>query len=278
MESGVPPFVRKRLLEFVESDIAYGDVTTAIVPEDECVAEVFAQRDCVLAGIEECLFLCWHYSLKAEAPFSDGSRVKPGTIVMRINGSNQPILQLERTLLNVLGRMSGVATACANAAEKAAGIRVAVTRKTFPGLNELDKKAAAIGGADPHRLNLSDMVLLKGNHLAFFGSVKEAVNAAKKKTSFSKKIEVETTSAKEAVEAAEAKADIIMLDNFSAEDAKKGIEGIRKKGNSIIELSGGISLENIEKYAALKPDVISLGAITKNAEWIDFSLKIKTVK
>jgi len=194
---------------------------------------------------------------------------------LEVSGENHAILSVERTALNILGRMSGVATACANAAEIAKPCKVALTRKTMPGLNMFDRRAAALGGADTHRFTLSEMVLLKSNHLKFFGSVMEAVKTAKEKASFSKKVEIEVRNIEEALEAAKAEPDIIMLDNFPVDDAKKAAAEIRKINPKVlVECSGGITMQNIKDYAAAEPDIISMGELTKSAKSVDYSLSI----
>ncbi|MBI5035712.1 carboxylating nicotinate-nucleotide diphosphorylase [Candidatus Micrarchaeota archaeon] len=187
-----------------------------------------------------------------------------------MEGENRKILSVERTALNVLGRMSGVATLCRKAKEIAGNnTTIALTRKTIPGFNVFDKKAAEAAGAWPHRKNLEDAILIKDNHLMFI-SIGEAVRRAKQTKKFA---EVEVKTWEEAIEAIEAEPDMVMLDNFPLKEAAKAVREIRSKNRKIkIELSGGISLENLADYAKLKPDYISLGFLTKAAETIDFSV------
>lgn len=270
------PGMRRKLLSFLEDDISSGDITSALIGEKGCTAAIRLKEDAVIAGIEEAAFLFAQQGCSVKAKAEDGQKAERNTIVLEIRGKNRSILSAERTALNIMGRMSGVATACAKASAAAKPCRVALTRKTMPGLNGFDRKAALLGGADTHRFDLSGMVLLKSNHLKFFGSVKEAVRTAKEKTSFSKKVEVEVRNHGEAVEAAKAGPDIIMLDNFSAEDAGRAIAGIRKTNPAVlVECSGGITMQNLRDYAKLKPDVISIGALTKSAGAVDYSLSVK---
>jgi nicotinate-nucleotide pyrophosphorylase (carboxylating) len=203
---------------------------------------------------------------------------------MKISGNAQTILSAERTMLNLLSRMSGIATATRRLAEKLrkanATAKIAATRKTAPGLGYFDKKAVLIGGGDPHRLRLDDMILVKDNHIAIAGSVETAVKKAKA-ASFSKKIEVEVASATDALKAAEAGADIIMLDNFSPKQIREAVEALKKAGffgKILVEVSGGITEQNLLEYASAQVDTISMGAITHSAKALDISLEVTAVK
>jgi nicotinate-nucleotide pyrophosphorylase (carboxylating) len=187
---------------------------------------------------------------------------------------------VERTLLNVLSRMSGIATKTRSLtgalAKMGAKARIAATRKSAPGLLYFDKKAVVIGSGDPHRLHLDDMVLIKDNHLAIVGNVDVAVHKAKANASFTKKIEVEVTSVGDALIAAEAGADIVMLDNFSPQEAREAGAALRKAGfdKVLLEVSGGITGENLLEYAKAEVDVISMGALTHSVTALDISLEI----
>ncbi|MDP2973970.1 MAG: nicotinate-nucleotide diphosphorylase (carboxylating), partial [Candidatus Diapherotrites archaeon] len=177
--------------------------------------------------------------------------------------------------LNVLGRMSEVATICA-AAKKIAGsgVTIALTRKTMPGINLFDKKAAGVAGVWSHRINLNSFVLLKNNHLPFFDSPFDAVIAARKKYGKKMRIEVETESLQQALLAAKAKPNIIMLDNLPAKKAAAIVKRLRCVFNGKIELSGGVNLSNLRSFVKAKPDIISMGCLTYSTRWRDFSLKI----
>jgi nicotinate-nucleotide pyrophosphorylase (carboxylating) len=264
-------------------DVGEGDITTALtVPAGATGrAEVRFKESGIVAGIEESIVLLESLGLKTQALFGDGDEVEANQVIMRISGDARTILSVERTLLNLLSRMSGIATATRKLVKKIlkAGLktRIACTRKSAPGLLYFDKKAVLLGGGDTHRLHLDDMVLIKDNHIAMAGSLREAVRTAKEKASFSKKIEVEVTSAAVAVEAAEAGADTIMLDNFSPKQVQMAIRLLEKAGflgKALIEASGGITAENVLAYASTKVDIVSLGEITESPRALDINLKI----
>ena len=275
--------LEEKLLAFLKEDVGLGDITThTVIPlRTTAKAEVLAKQEGIIAGIEETLILLETLGLKAEAKVSDGTQIRKNTVLLRISGNARTLLTAERTILNILSRMSGIATKTRNLVKKLekAGFRtiVASTRKTAPGLAYFDKKAVQIGGGDTHRLNLADMILIKDNHITITGSIAEAVKKARGTVSFSKKIEVEVSNVGEAVEAAEAGADIIMLDNFSLKQTKEAIEAIEKKGlrsKILIEASGGINERNILKYASTGVDIISLGELTHSPKSLDISLEI----
>jgi nicotinate-nucleotide pyrophosphorylase (carboxylating) len=188
-------------------------------------------------------------------------------------------------MLNLLSRMSGIATATRRLVEKLdkikAAAKIAATRKTALGLGYFDKKAVQVGGGDPHRLRLDDMILIKDNHVAIAGSVDEAVKRAKQAASFSKKIEAEVTSVADALKAAEAGADIVMLDNFSPKQVGEAVGAFKKAGffgKVLLEVSGGITEQNLLEYASAQVDIISMGALTHSVKAVDVSLEIVKVK
>ena len=199
---------------------------------------------------------------------------------MELSGDAQTILSAERTMLNLLSRMSGIATKTRMLTDKLKKAnmkaKIAATRKTVPGLLYFDKKAVLVGSGDPHRLHLDDMVLIKDNHIVIVGSVEAAVKKAKANASCSKKIEVEVAKAEDAVKAAKAGADIIMLDNFSSPQATAAGEMLKKAGFSdvLLEVSGGITGENLLEYAAAQVDIISIGELTHSVKALDISLEI----
>jgi nicotinate-nucleotide pyrophosphorylase (carboxylating) len=275
--------VEDRLKQLLADDIGQGDVTAAaIIPANLTVqAEVIAKAEGIAAGIEEAKILAESMGLKVKTNVADGEQVKNKQVLMQITGDAQTILTVERTLLNLLSRMCGIATATNKLAEKLrkakSSARIAATRKSAPGLLYFDKKAVLLGSGDPHRLHLDDMILIKDNHLAIVGDPAEAVKLAKEKASFSKKIEVEITRASDIVKVAEAGADIIMLDNFTPEEINKAVEMLQKAKLSrkvLIEISGGINSETILNYAQAKVDIISLGEITHSVKALDISLEI----
>jgi nicotinate-nucleotide pyrophosphorylase (carboxylating) len=284
-------FMPKKLLEdklkaLLAEDVGQGDVTaSAVIPSDFAVkAEVVAKENGVAAGIEEALTLAQAVGLKAKAHVAEGEEIKNKKVLITISGDAQTILAIERTLLNLLSRMSGIATqtAALSAKLKNAGMKtkIAATRKSAPGLLYFDKKAVAIGGGDPHRLHLDDMILIKDNHLAILGGVETAVKKAKASASFTKKIEVEVTNDADALKAASAGADIIMLDNFSPTQAKATVVKLRKAGfnNVLLEVSGGVISENLLEFAKAELDIISVGALTHSVKALDISLEIALPK
>ena len=274
--------VEEKLKQILADDIGQGDVTaSAIIPPNFTVdAEVIAKEEGIVAGIEEATFLAEYLGLKVKAFVVDGDKIRNKQILLQVSGDAQTILSVERTMLNILSRMSGIATRTRTLTERLEKAKVktkiAATRKSAPGLLYFDKKAVAIGGGDPHRLHLDDMVLIKDNHLVVVGSVKDAVKKAKDHASFTKKIEVEVTNLKDAVIAAEAGADIVMLDNFSPKQAKEAAEALRKSGfgKVLLEVSGGITGENLLEYAAGQVDIISLGELSHSVKALDISLEI----
>ncbi len=274
--------VEEKLKQILAEDIGQGDVTAAaIIPQNLTVkAEVIAKEDGTVAGIEEATILDEYLGLKITAKVSDGQKIKNKQVLMQISGDAQTILSVERTLLNLLSRMSGIATKTRTLTEKLqkAGVKtkIAATRKSAPGLLYFDKKAVIVGGGDSHRLHLDDMVLIKDNHLAIVGSVEAAVKKAKATASFTKKVEVEVTTAECALKAAKAGADIIMLDNFSPKQAKEAGDALRKAGfgKVLLEVSGGITSENLLEFAKAQVDIISMGELTHSVKALDISLEV----
>jgi nicotinate-nucleotide pyrophosphorylase (carboxylating) len=215
----------------------------------------------------------------------DGDEVDAGEILIEIKGPAKSLLAGERTSLNILGRMAGIATAVAEmvavVAEVSPNTRVASMRKTMPGLREFDKKAVVLGGGDTHRFRLDDCVLIKDNHLTLMPSVAEAVKRARNRVSFTKLIEVEVETLEAAVEAAEAGADIIMFDNMSPAEIRSSLSNLAERGlkdGRLYEASGGINPENIAEYAASGVDVISMGYFTHSVRSLDVKLKIEMIQ
>ena len=279
--------LEEKLRQLLAEDIGQGDITSTLIVPDGCnaEAEIIAKESGVAAGIEEAEVLLESLGLKPEALVKDGNEIKPKQVLMKIYGDARTILALERTLLNIVSRMSGIATTTRRLVEKVrrAGYKtiVACTRKTAPGLLYFDKKAVSVGGGDTHRLHLDDMILIKDNHIRIAGSIEKAVKTAKEKASFSKKVEVEVSNIDEALEAAKAGADIIMLDNFPPSQIKRAVEKLKRAGflgKVLLEASGGITAENIVAYASTGVDIVSLGEITDSPKALDISLEIKSFK
>lgn len=275
-----------KLMKILVEDVGLGDVTSStVVPENLIVeAEVIAKEEGVAAGIEEAMILAESLGLKVKANSADGDIIKKHEAVLKISGNARNILSAERTMLNLLSRMSGIATATHRFTEKLrkakSMAKVAATRKTAPGLQYFDKKAVLIGGGDPHRLRLDDMILIKDNHVAIAGSVEKAVKKAKK-VSFSKKIEVEVSSTTDAVKAAEAGADIVMLDNFSPQQILEAVNSFKHAGffgKVLLEVSGRITEQNLLEYASAQVDIISVGSLTHSVKALDISLEIVDMK
>jgi nicotinate-nucleotide pyrophosphorylase (carboxylating) len=273
-----------KLLGILTEDLGQGDVTSASVisPETTASAQVIAKQNGIVAGVEEAVVLCQSLGLKVEERVKDGDAIRAGQCLLDIQGDARTILAVERTLLNIMSRMSGIATSTKRAVEKIRRInrkvRIASTRKTAPGLLYFDKKAVLIGGGDTHRLHLDDLVLIKDNHIAVAGSIAETVKKAREDVSFGKKIEVELTTTKDAQTAVTAGADIIMFDNMAPETLVKAVKQLKKMKSPthiLFEASGGITLDNVEKYAEAGVDVISMGALTSSSEALDISLEIR---
>ena len=271
-------FIRE-IESFIEEDLGYDDVSCTIVPDMPAEAIIFTKEDCTVAGIEEAASIFHYFGIQAETNFKNGDELKEGDIIFRIRGGAVSILRVERICLNFLKHLSGITTLtrrCTNIVRKySETTRVTCTRKTTPGIRKFEKLAVAAGGGDTHRFNLSDAVMIKDNHIKLMG-IEEAIKAARK-TSFTRKIEVEVESAEDAVFAAELGIDIIMLDNMKPDDVKKTLLILKEKGfrdSVLIEVSGGISPENLENYAKTGVDIISMGSLIHKSKWIDFSLEI----
>jgi nicotinate-nucleotide pyrophosphorylase (carboxylating) len=285
-------FIPRRILEekltrLLAEDIGQCDVTSAAIVPLECTAEaeVLAKANGVVAGIEEIMVLAEALGLQVDAQVSDGDQVKQGQVLLNLCGDAATILTAERTMLNLLSRMSGIATATRSLNEKVRKAhlktRIAATRKCAPGLLYFDKKAVVVGGGDAHRLHLDDLVLIKDNHIVVAGSLEDALKLAKANASFSKKIEAEVTTAEEALKAAELGADIVMLDNFSPDQIKAAVALVKKAGFAgkvLLEASGGITSENLLDYASAGVDLISLGELTHSVKALDLSLEIVSAK
>ena len=275
--------LEEKLLQFLAEDVGQGDVTTEAVVPSECTAEaqVLAKAEGVVAGVEEAAVLAEAVGLQVETYVADGKEVEKGEVIMKLTGDARTILAVERTLLNLVSRMSGIATTtrklCATIKKAKLLTRIAATRKTAPGLLYFDKKAVVVGGGDPHRLHLDDLVLIKDNHIVLAGSLENAVKNAKQNAPFSKKIEVEVAKPADALKAAELGAEIVMLDNFSPKQINEAVALLKKAGffgKILLEASGGITADNLLDYASAGIDLISLGELTHTVKALDVSLEI----
>ena len=272
-----------RIIEYMlAEDEGFGDITSnAVVDEDKEVSAYIVSKDNgILAGINIIKDLFEEYGVEVNSCLEDGSEISPKDVLISLRGNARTILLLERTALNLLMRMSGVASAASQYVNmvKDYDVIIAGTRKTSPAIGKFDKYALDIGGADTHRFSLDDMVLIKDNHIAACGTPLDALLKAKANTSFSKKIEIEVETLDDAIECVENGADIIMLDNMSGAEVKDVIDELNKLGirqNSLIEVSGGITMDNILDYVEYGVDIISIGALTHSSRSLNFSLKFE---
>ena len=261
----------------LREDITSEDITTNSVMPNYCLGEVdlICKQDGVLAGIEvfKRVFDLLDDTFKIEIYFKDGDCIKSGDLVAKLRGDIRALLSGERTALNYLQRMSGIATYTNGIAKLLEGSKTKLldTRKTTPNMRIFEKYAVKVGGGCNHRYNLSDGILLKDNHIGAAGGVKEAVMMAKEYAPFVRKIEIETENLQMVKEAVEAGADIIMLDNMSVEMMKEAIKII--DGRAQTECSGNVTRENVDKLINIGVDFISSGALTHSAPVLDLSLK-----
>ncbi len=266
----------------VTEDINYLDVTSDYLLSDThtSTANFIAKDDGVLAGIDVALrvFELIDSTLTFETFKKDGDEIKKGDVIATVKGKTKSILKAERTSLNLLQHMSGIATMTNRCVKLVSGTKASVvdTRKTLPGLRPLQKYAVTVGGGKNHRYNLSDAAMLKDNHIDSYGSLTNAVNALREKVGHMVKIEVEVDSFELLDEALKVKADVIMLDNMNPEQMAKAVE--ITNGRAVLEASGNITLDNISDVAKTGVDIISLGALTHSVKAFDISLKIKTDK
>ena len=265
---------------FLSEDLGTdGDITSdALFTNEVAEACIWAKQRCVVAGLKEATTVFTRTGAETTSLVLDGDFVEENTVVMNINGSIRSILKGERLALNFLGRMSGIATETKKLVEQCRSVnpkvQIAATRKTTPGFRKYEKKAVVLGGGEPHRYGLYDAVLIKDNHLRGVNSVKEAVQRIKREI-HNKIIEVEVENEHDALVVAQMTVDVIMLDNFDAKSGMRVAEKIRKiNPDIIIEVSGGITPENILSYASFA-DRISLGYLTHSIQNKDFSLEMK---
>lgn len=271
-----------KIIEYMlEEDEGFCDITSeAVVNENKIVeAHIISKDEGILAGIDIIKEMFESKNIQITFNLKDGNRIAKNDLLMSLKGDARAILLLERSALNLLMRMSGVASSANYHVNlvKDYDVIVAGTRKTSPAIGKFDKQALKIGGADTHRFSLDDMVLIKDNHIASVGTPLETLLKAKKNVSFSKKIEIEVESLEDAILCVENGADIVMLDNMDSNEVRKVLDELIKlniRDNSLIEVSGGITDKNIVDYAKLGVDIISLGALTHSSRSLNFSLKI----
>ena len=264
---------------FVKEDLGKeGDITSDSLFTDEiALAKVIAKEDCIVAGLEELSMVFKKFGAETKFEFKDGDFIRKDSIVAEVKGLASSILKGERLALNIIGRMSGIATETKKLGDICQkinpNVKIAATRKTTPGFRKYEKKAVIIGGGEPHRYGLYDVVMIKDNHLKLVGFVEDAINKIKSKI-HDKIIEIEVENEKDALTAAKLNVDVIMLDNLDPKSAETIAKKIRQANPQIlIEISGGINERNIEKYASFA-DRISLGYLTHSVKSKDFSLEI----
>jgi len=271
------------IIKMVYQDIGFEDLTTnaLINPNTIIKAKIISREAGILSGVELSSSIFQEFSIKTIIKKLDGESVVADETVLEIEGDARTILSVERTVLNIIMRMSGISTITRKLVKIVRKVDnrviVAGTRKTTPGLQFFEKEAIRLGGGDTHRFRLDDSILIKDNHIAIVGSVKKGVEKAKKYVSFTKKVEVEVESTGDALEAVISGADIVMLDNMDPNEVRNVVNVLVNKNlrnKILIEVSGGINPDNILDYAKTGVDVISTGYITHSARSLDMSLEI----
>ena len=270
--------IKKELLRFISEDIQSGDVTSVLLPKNKIKAKIISREDGILAGVRFARDIFRLNGCNVKIIKKDGVKLKPNQIILQVSGNARTILSCERTALNLLSRMSGIATQANLLVSKIRKInrktKLYSTRKTAPGLRFFDKEAVMIGGGHKHRMSLNDMVMIKDNHLLVSNSMEDIIKKARKQH---KHVEVEVESQRDAILAANSGATIVMLDNFSPEQIKKTITALQKKKlrNKVkLEASGRINSKNITAFAKTGVDMISVGSITNSVKGLDLSLEV----
>ena len=270
--------IKKELLRFISEDVQNGDITSVLLPKNKIKAKIISRENGILAGVKFAGDIFRLKGCNVKTIKKDGTKVKPNQIILQVSGNARTILSCERTALNLISRMSGIATHTNLLVSKIRKInrktKLYSTRKTAPGLRFFDKEAVMIGGGHKHRMSLNEMVMIKDNHLFVSNSMEDIIKNARKRH---KNVEVEVENQRDAVTAAGNGATIIMLDNFSPEQIKKTITALQKKKlrNRVkLEVSGGINSKNIGAFAKTGVDMISVGSITNSVKGLDLSLEV----
>ena len=266
---------KKQLVQFLAEDIGKGDITSSLLPKKKISARIISREKAILAGVKYAKEIFNLKNCKVKILKKDGSQIKPNQTIMIITGNAGKILTCERTALNIITRMSGIATQTNELVRKIPSkTKIYATRKTAPGLRYFDKEAVEIGGGKKHRLRLDEMVMIKDNHIAVSDSLLSLIKNAKRKH---KKFEVEVENTADAIMAAKEGATIIMLDNFTPSQIKKTITMLKNqklRNKVLLEASGGINSKNITKFGQTGVDIISVGSITNSVKGIDVSLEV----
>ena len=270
--------IKKELLRFISEDIQGGDITSVLLPKKKIKAKIISRQEGVLAGVKFAGDVFRLKGCNVKIIKKDAAKLKSNQIILQISGNAGTVLSCERTALNLLSRMSGIATHTNLLVSKIRKINKKIslysTRKTAPGFRYFDKEAVKIGGGHKHRMALDDMVMIKDNHLLVCNSIEDIIKSARKRH---KHVEVEVENQRDAILAASSGATIVMLDNFSPVQIKKTIAALQKKKlhNKVkLEASGGINSKNISAYAKTGVDMISVGSITNSVSGLDLSLKV----
>ncbi len=266
---------KKELLRFLAEDLGKGDISSALLTRKKIKARIISRQNAIVAGVKFAKEIFALKGCKVRILKKDGVKVKRNQTILEISGTPQGIFSCERTALNLLSRMSGIATQTNELVKKIPSLKTKLyaTRKTAPGLRFFDKEAVLIGGGEKHRMSLDQMVMLKDNHL----SVEPLERLIKKAKTKHRKIEVEVENQRDAILAVKAGANIIMLDNFSLKNISRTISALKKLGlrNKVkLEASGGINTSNISSFAKTGVDMISVGSITNSVSGIDLSLEV----
>ncbi len=273
---------KKDLSRYLNEDIKNGDITSVLLSNKNIKAKIISREKGIVAGIKFARNIFQLKKCTVRALVKDGSRLKPNQTILEVSGSAKSVLSCERTVLNLLSRMSGIATQTnylvSQIKKYSKKTDLYSTRKTAPGLRYFDKEAVRIGGGHKHRMSLNDMIMLKDNHLLLCNSMDDIIKKARKKH---KQVEVEVENQKDAILAAKYGATIIMLDNFSPTQIRKTTVALQKKKlrNKIkLEASGGINSKNITAYAKTDVDIISVGSITNSVNGLDLSLEVCPIR
>lgn len=267
------------IIRALKEDINYIDVTTDYLIDDSltATAKFISKDDGVICGanIAMRVFELLDKNIRREVYINDGQNVKKGDVIALITGSAKTLLKGERTALNLIQHLSGVATATNRYVELVKGTKASIadTRKTLPGLRSLQKYAVTVGGGKNHRYNLSDCAMIKDTHLGAYGSITNAVNALRQHLGHTVKIEVETTNLNEVKEALSVGAELIMLDNMSCDEMTQAVKLVN--GNAVLEASGNVNDKTVRAIAETGVDIISVGAITHSVKCFDISMKIQ---
>jgi nicotinate-nucleotide pyrophosphorylase (carboxylating) len=276
------PAVQRLLDLALEEDVGRGDVTTGAVIDEsqEAEADIIARERLVVCGlgVVEAVFMRFDWRTRVRTKVADGDPVAPGTLVANVRGPASALLAGERTALNFIQRLSGIATLTQAfvAAAGGAKLRITDTRKTTPGMRALEKYAVRTGGGGNHRADLASGVLIKDNHIALVGSVRECIRRARAHAPHGLRICVEVDNMTQLDEAIEAGAEVILVDNFGIRELAEAVKRVRERApRTIVETSGGVTLDRMREISKTGVDVVSVGALTHSARSVDLSLDIK---